>query len=282
MSVDVSPFEVSAAAGPSALRAVGVARLKAERLAGQTVAMEIDEQGPLRLRFPRIAAEGVLEGVMVNTGGGILGGDKLEFEIEAGEGAWLSLTSQAAEKIYRSDGADAKISVRLTAQPRSNLAWLPQEAILFDRARVARRIEADVARDATLTICESMVYGRAAMGESVNSGSIRDRWHVRRDGKLIFADALTLDGPVGKILKKPAVAGGANAVATLLQVAPDSAERLDAVRAALAQEEVEAGASAFDGILIVRILAQESMSLRSAVLATLSALGANPPRAFSL
>jgi urease accessory protein len=282
MSVDVSPFEVSAAAGPSALRAVGVARLKAERLAGQTVAMEIDEQGPLRLRFPRIAAEGVLEGVMVNTGGGILGGDKLEFEIEAGEGAWLSLTSQAAEKIYRSDGADAKISVRLTAQPRSNLAWLPQEAILFDRARVARRIEADVARDATLTICESMVFGRAAMGESVNSGSIRDRWHVRRDGKLIFADALTLDGPVGKILKKPAVAGGANAVATLLQVAPDSAERLDAVRAALAQEEVEAGASAFDGILIVRILAQESMSLRSAVLATLSALGANPPRAFSL
>ena len=282
MSVDVSPFEVSAAAGTSALRAVGVARLKAERIAGQTVAMEIDEQGPLRLRFPRIAAEGVLEGVMVNTGGGIVGGDKLEFEIEAGEGARLSLTSQASEKIYRSDGADAKISVRLTAQPRSNLAWLPQEAILFDRARVARRIEADVARDATLTICESVVFGRAAMGETVNSGSIRDRWYIRRDGNLIFADALALNGPVGKILKKSAVAGGANAVATLLQVAPDSAERLDAVRASLAQEEVEAGASAFDGILIVRILAQESMSLRSAILSTLSALGANPPRAFSL
>jgi urease accessory protein len=282
MSVDVSPFEVASAAGPPALRAVGVARLKAERIAGQTVAMEIDEQGPLRLRFPRIAAKGVLEGVMVNTGGGIVGGDKLEFEIEAGEGASLSLTSQASEKIYRSDGADAKISVQLTAQPRSNLAWLPQEAILFDRARVARRIEADVAKDASLTICESVIFGRAAMGETVNAGSIRDRWHVRRDGKLIFADALTLDGPVGKILKKSAVAGGANAVATLLQVAPGCAERLDAVRASLAQEEVEAGASAFDGILIVRILAQESMSLRSAILSTLSALGANPPRAFSL
>jgi urease accessory protein len=282
MSVDVSPFEVASAAGPSALRAVGVARLKAERIAGQTVAMEIDEQGPLRLRFPRIAAKGVLEGVMVNTGGGIVGGDKLEFEIEAGEGTSLSLTSQASEKIYRSDGVDAKISVQLTAQPRSNLAWLPQEAILFDRARVARRIEADVAKDASLTICESVIFGRAAMGETVNAGSIRDRWHVRRDGKLIFADALTLDGPVGKILKKSAVAGGANAVATLLQVAPGCAERLDAVRASLAQEEVEAGASAFDGILIVRILAQESMSLRSAILSTLSALGANPPRAFSL
>jgi urease accessory protein len=282
MSVDVSPFEVSTAAGTSALRAVGVARLKAERIAGQTVAMEIDEQGPLRLRFPRIAAEGVLEGVMVNTGGGIVGGDKLEFEIEAGEGASLSLTSQASEKIYRSDGADAKISVQLTARSRSNLAWLPQEAILFDRARVARRIEADVADDSTLTICESVVFGRAAMGETVNSGSIRDRWFVRREGKLVFADAFTLDGAVGNILAKPAVAGGANAVATLLEVSPDCAERLDAVRAALAQEEVEAGASAYDGILIVRILAQESMSLRSAILSTLSALGANPPRAFSL
>jgi urease accessory protein len=282
MSVDVSPFEVASAAGPSALRAVGVARLKAELIAGQTVAMEIDEQGPLRLRFPRIAAEGVLEGVMVNTGGGIVGGDQLEFEIAAGEGASLSLTSQASEKIYRSDGTYAKISLLLTAQPRSNLAWLPQEAILFDRARVGRRIEADVAKDASLTICESVIFGRAAMGETVNAGSIRDRWHVRRDGKLIFADALTLDGPVGKILKKSAVAGGANAVATLLQVAPDCAERLDTVRAALAQQEVEAGASAFDGILIVRILAQESMSLRSAILSTLSALGANPPRAFSL
>jgi urease accessory protein len=282
MSVDVSPFEVSTAAGTSALRAVGVARLKAERIAGQTVAMEIDEQGPLRLRFPRIAAEGVLEGVMVNTGGGIVGGDKHELEIAAGERASQSLTSQASEKIYRSDGADAKISVQLTARPRSNLAWLPQEAILFARARVARRIEADVAGDSTLTICESVVFGRAAMGETVNTGSIRDRWQIRREGKLVFADAFTLDGAVGNILAKPAVAGGANAVATLLEVSPDCAERLDAVRAALAQEEVEAGASAYDGILIVRILAQESMSLRSAILSTLSALGANPPRAFSL
>jgi urease accessory protein len=170
----------------------------------------------------------------------------------------------------------------LTAQPRANLAWLPQEAILFDRARVARRIEADVAKDSTLTICESVVFGRAAMGETVNAGSIRDRWHIRREGKLVFADALTLDGAVGSILAKPAIADGANAVATLLQVAPDCTERVDAVRAALAQEEVEAGASAFDGILIVRILAQESMSLRAAILSTLSALGANPPRAFSL
>src|SRR5690606_19065549 len=273
MSVDVSPFEVAAASGATALRAVGVARLKAERIAGQTVAMDIDEQGPLRLRFPRIATEGVLEGIMVNTGGGVLGGDRLEFAIEAGEGASVSLTSQASEKIYRSSGATAEISVTLKAQPRSRLAWLPQEAILFDRSRVARRIEADVARDASLTICESVVFGRTAMGESVLAGSIRDRWHLRREGKLVFAGALRLDGPVGTMLAGPAVAGGAKALGTLLQVAPDCELRLDAVRAALAQERAEAGASAFDGILVVRILAQDSLDLRAAILSTLSALG---------
>lgn len=282
MSVDVSPFEVAAAAGAPTLRAVGVARLKAERIAGQTVAMDIDEQGPLRLRFPRIATEGVLEGIMVNTGGGVVGGDKLEFAIEAGEGAAVALTSQASEKVYRSSGATAEISVRLAAQPLSRLAWLPQETILFDRARIARRIDADVASDASLTICESVVFGRAAMGEFVNDGSIRDRWRVRRHGKLIFADALTLDGAVGKILARPAIAGGATAVATLLQIAPDCEQRLDAVRATLAQEDAEAGASSFDGILIVRILAQDSLNLRAAILSTLSALGSEPPRAFSL
>jgi urease accessory protein len=282
MSVDVSPFEVTAASGAPTLRAVGVARLKAERIAGQTVAMDIDEQGPLRLRFPRIATEGVLEGIMVNTGGGVLGGDRLEFEIEAGEGASVSLTSQASEKIYRSSGATAEISVTLKAQPRSRLAWLPQETILFDRARIVRRIEADVAANASLTICESVVFGRTAMGETVVEGSIRDRWQVRRDGKLIFADALTLDGSIGEILAGPAVAAGATAAGTIVQVAQDCQQRLDTVRAALAQEDAEAGVSTFDGLLLVRVLAQDSLALRAAILSTLAALEAEPPRAFSL
>ena len=282
MSVDVSPFDLSAATGAAAQRTEGFARLRAERIAGQTVAMDVDEEGPLRLRFPRIAAEGVLEGVIVNTGGGIVGGDRLRFEIEAGEDTSVALTSQAAEKIYRSAGADAEVSVQLTAAPGAHLAWLPQEAILFDRARVTRTIEVDVAADASLTICESVVFGRAAMGETVATGLLKDRWRIRRARKLIFADALTLDGSIEKILAGPAVAAGACAVGTMLQAAPDCEQRLDAVRAALAQEEVEAGASSFDGILIVRVLAKDSLNLRAAILATLAALGTEPPRAFTL
>jgi urease accessory protein len=282
MSVDVSPFEVASFAGTAPLRAAGVARLKAERIAGQTVAMDVDEQGPLRLRFPRVRTTDALETVIVNTGGGVVGGDALQFEIEADEGASVAVTSQAAEKIYRSNGADAKISVRLKAAARARLGWLPQEAILFNRARVSRTIEADVAGNASLTICESVVFGRAAMGETVVNGLLKDRWRVRRDGKLIFADALTLGGEIEKTLSGPAVAKGAIAAGTIIQVAPDAEARIDAVRAAFEHDGVEAGASAFGGMLIVRVLAQDSIGLRAALLSTLAALGTLPPRAFTL
>lgn len=287
MSVGAFPSEADAATGIAGLRAAGLLRIHTERMTGQTVASDIDEEGPLRVRFPRIAAEGTLEGVLVNTGGGIVGGDRLRFEVTAGEGARIALTSQASEKIYRSSGADATVDIVLSAGPSASLGWLPQESILFDRARVLRTIEADVAGDATLTICESVVFGRTAMGEAVNTGVLRDRWRVRRGGRLVFADALTLDGRIGDVLQRPAVARDAVAAGTIVQLAADAEGKVDAVRAALdqtisEQDGIEAGASSFDGMLVVRILASDGLGLRAAILAALSALGSEPPRAFSL
>jgi urease accessory protein len=283
MSVNVSPFEAAALeADRSTLRQKGIARLYVERSAGQTAAIDIDETGPLRLRFPRIMASDALEAVLVNTGGGVVGGDSMKIEVETGEGAKVSFTSQAAEKIYRSTGPAASIEVRLKAGAKSALHWVPQETILFDRARAARTIEADMAADATLTICEAVIFGRSAMGESVVSGTLRDKWHVRRDGKLIFADALTLDGNISETLKRPAIGKGATAVATMLQIAPDVESKLDMVRASFEGQGIEAGASAFDGILIARIVARDGLPMRSAVLGALSACGAVIPRAYTL
>jgi len=282
MSVAVSPFELAGAAGEGPLRTEGLAKLVAERAAGQTIASEVDEAGPLRLRFPRMAPPGTLEVVLVNTGGGIVGGDRLRFDIDAGEGASVAVTSQAFEKIYRSAGPAAEISVRLSAAVGAQLAWLPQETILFDRAHVTRSIEADVAAEASLTLCEAIVFGRAAMGETVASGTLRDRWRIRRNGKLVFADGLTLDGPIGSILARAATARGAIATATMLQVAPDAQTKIDAVRTALGTQGIEAGASAFDGMWVARLLAPDGFALRTAILESLSALGVVPPRAFSL
>jgi urease accessory protein len=281
MSVDVSPFELAAAAQDAPLRTEGAARLKVERIAGDSVAMDLDEQGPLRLRFPRVRASEALEAVIVNTGGGIVGGDRLTFDISAGARSSVAVTSQAAEKIYRSSGAQASIAVRLSAASHAQLVWLPQESILFDRARVTRSIDANAAADASLTICEAVVFGRAAMGEQIVAGMIKDRWHVRRDGKLVFADALTLDGPMGRILQGPATARGAVAVATLIHLAPDAERKIDAFRQSQTPD-AEVGASAFDGLLVARFVAAGSLELRAALLAALDGLGMIAPRAFSL
>jgi urease accessory protein len=137
-----------------------------------------------------------------------------------------------------------------------------------------------MAPDASLTICEALVFGRAAMGERLSCGLLRDHWRIRRDGKLVFAEALSLDGAIGKILAGPAVAGDAGAVATIVQASVAAESKIEALRSAL--RAWETGASAFDGLLVVRLLANDGLALRSAILAALPALGMTPPRAFTL
>jgi urease accessory protein len=282
MSVNVFPSEVAAPATlPASIRASGALKLVAMHSDSGSAAEDIAESGPLRVRFPRVREER-LEAILINTAGGIVGGDKLEFQIETLEDASLSITSQAAEKIYRSNGLISRISVSLKAEAGSELFWLPQETILFDRARIEREIDADVSSEGSLAVCEAIVFGRDAMGEKVARGLLRDRWRIRRDGKLIFADALMLDGEIRTALNRRATLNGKIAMATMVCVSREAEGRLDAVRDALAIEGVEAGASAFDGILVARILAEESIALRASVLSALEAVGTPPPRAYSL
>jgi urease accessory protein len=282
MSVNVFPSEVAAPATlPASIRASGALNLVVAHTGAGSAAEDIAESGPLRVRFPRIR-EDRLEAILINTAGGIVGGDKLEYRIETGEDASLAITSQAAEKIYRSNGLTARVSVSLKAEQGSELFWLPQETILFDRARVEREIAAEVSPDASLAICEAVVFGRDAMGEKVARGLLRDRWHIRRGGKLVFADALTLEDDVKATLNRHAAMNGRIAMATMVCVSNDAMSKLDAVREALQGEGIEAGASAFDGILVARILAEDSISIRAAVLSALEAAGTPPPRAYSL
>ena len=126
------------------------------------------EDGALRVRFPN---GDDLEAVVINTAGGIAGGDKFSFEVDVGEGAALTVTTAAAEKTYRSLGDPATVDVKLNVGTGGSLYWLPQETILFNAARLRRGIEADVAEGAKLLMIESVVFGRTAMDESVTQGS---------------------------------------------------------------------------------------------------------------
>jgi urease accessory protein len=201
--------------------------------------------------------------VLINTGGGMTGGDALATSIAVEAGAAAVVTTQAAEKIYRSQGPATEVSTRLEVGAGAVLHWLPQEAILFGRAHLRRHLEAEIAPDATLIACESVYFGRAAMGEALDEAALRDRWRIRRGGRLIFAEDVRLEGHVADILSRPAIAGGARAVATVLMVAPGALARLDAARAALANAVSECGVSGFDGMLIARFLSPDAAALRA-------------------
>src|SRR3954470_13268568 len=204
----------------AANRAVGAVKFDVALVDGVTRRRELHECGSLRVRFPSPEAQG-LSAVFVNTAGGIAGGDRFDFDIAAGEGSSLTLTTAAAEKIYRSHGPAAQIDITLRAAAGAHLAWLPQETILFDQARVSRKIYIDLADTASLLLCETVVFGRAAMGETMRSGQFIDRWRLRRGGRLAFAETVRLHGDIGQTLRRRAVANGGAAIGTALIVPGD-------------------------------------------------------------
>lgn len=221
----------------------------------------VAESGSARVRFPTVR-DGVPEAVLINTAGGIVGGDAFETRLALAAGAELVATTAAAEKAYRSDGAASRLLTAATLGAGARLHWLPQELILFDRARLERRLELDMAADATALLFEATVFGRAARGERVEEGLFEERWRVRRGGRLVYADTFRLEGRVAGHLDRPAVAGGHRALATLLYVAPDAEARLEEARDALAGGSPECGASAWSGCLLVRWLAADVAALR--------------------
>jgi len=270
---------------------VGSARLRNEIFAGNravgrvafTVAAgpggsrraRVHEAGSLRVRFPNGISQDMLEAVIVNTAGGMAGGDRFGVEIGVGADARLTVTTAAAEKIYRSLGSDTQIGVKLDVGPGGVLAWLPQETILFDQVRLRRSFDVDLAADSRLLLAEAIVFGRLAMGEAVMRGSLCDRWRVRVGGTLAFAETLRLDGDVAQCLAQRAVAAGGVAVATVLK-RPGTEDDAAAVRAMQDSFAGEVGVSAWNGLVVARLVAPEGATLHRDLVAVLTALHNEP------
>ena len=261
----------------AANRARGAVRFGVRLQDGVTRRGDLHESGSLRVRFPSPEAEG-LSGVFVNTAGGIAGGDRFDIEIAAAKGSRLTLTTAAAEKVYRAPGAAAELNIALKAETGAHLSWLPQETILFDRARIIRRIDIDLAEDASLLLCEIVVFGRAAMGETMQHGEFVDRWRLRRAGKLVFAETVRLDGDIGTKLARPAIANGGAAIGTALIVPGDEA-LLERIREASESFGGEVGLSAWNGFAMARFCAQDAARLRADMMTVLGrASGTALPR----
>lgn len=255
-------------------RAVGRVGLSIRAAAGVTWRARVHEAGSLRVRFPKGDDQG-LDAIIVNTAGGMTGGDRFDVDIKVGVGAKLTVTTAAAEKIYRSLGPDTQIDVKLDVGPGGSLAWLPQETILFDQVRLRRSIEVELARDAKLLLAEAIVFGRSAMGETVVLGHLFDRRRVRVDGKLVFAETTRLDGKIAQRLAERAIAGQAVAVASVLKI-PGDDEGVAAVRAMQDDFAGEVGVSAWNGLAVARFVAPDGAALRRDLAGVLTVLGAEP------
>jgi urease accessory protein len=256
-------------------RAVGKVAFTVAAGLGGSRRGRVHESGSLRLRFPNGNSQAALEAVIVNTGGGMTGGDRFDIDIKVGAGARLSVTTAAAEKIYRSLGPDTDICVKLDVGPGGALAWLPQETIVFDQARLRRSIDVALARDANLLLAEAAVFGRSAMGEAVVQGHFFDRWRLRVGGALVFGETLRLDGDIAQRLAQRAIAGGGVAVASVIKY-PGNDGDVAAVRAMEDRFVGEVGVSAWNGLAVARLVASDGAALRRDLVAVLTALDAAP------
>lgn len=245
----------------------GAAALSFRADRGDTVIGELYQHNPLRMLFPRHVAGEPLTGVLVTTSGGLVGGDQLEVRVSSRKGAAGRVLAQAAEKIYRSTGADSRIGIRLQAEADSWLEWLPQETILFDKSRLRRSTEIRAVPGARLLCGEMVVLGRTAMGERMREGLLHEAWDVYWDDRLAWSDALHLNSGLERVSDAAAGLDGARAYASILYVADDAGEHLDSARTLIdeiVEDPLRVAASCMGKVLVIRWLGRDGLQLRDA------------------
>lgn len=256
----------------------GAARVAVTGAGGQVRLTDLYQSSPCKAMFPLIDGRPWREAVLLNTAGGVAGGDRLRYQATASGDACLILTTQAAERVYRALDAPGVIETRLEARDAATLEWLPQETILFDGGRLHRTTAIHASGSARILALEWLTFGRAASGEQVRCGAVRDRWRVFRDDRLVWADDLRLDGDIAGLLVRAPLLGGCGAIASLLYLGPDAEDRRDPARVLLADLPCEAGATLVNGMLLCRFAARRAAALRQAVAAFLAGFRGGWPK----
>ena len=262
-------------------RTKGIARITAKALAGRTRLDVLYQEGAAKIRMPQ-SFDGRMEAVLINTSGGLTGGDRVAWHAEAGDGTHLTVTTQACERIYRSISGKAEVHSVLKAGSNAVLHWLPQETILFDRSALNRTLEVDLDPTAEFIALEAVLLGRKAMGETVTAGEFRDRWRIRQGGRLLHAEDLLLSGNFGDLAARAPVLGGHLAFATLLYCGSRAEAHLEGLRHLFGEQM--AGASHWQGKLVARLVAPDGYELRKMLMPAISLLRNDnaPPKVWHL
>jgi len=248
---------------------IGFARRRDRNLGTQVA--DLAQKSPMRALFPDTEAGSEATAVLVNTAGGVCGGDRLQTAVSLAEASAATVTSQAAERFYRAIDRDARVDVALDVAGHAALHWAPQETILFDASRMKRRIRISLHSTARCLAAETLVFGRKAMGESVSTLDLRDDWQIWREGRLVWTDAMRIVGSPPPMLISPLGLAGNDAMTTLVAMADDLIPARDAIRERMEQASVVGGASIVNGILIARMVG-DARGLRESLVELLKTL----------
>jgi urease accessory protein len=238
------------------------------RVDGATALADLYQRAPCRVLFPTSEADEPIQAVLLTTSGGLTGGDRTRVEVSVETYARATVTTQAAEKIYRAlpGTGDAVVQVEMRVGDGAWAEWLAQETIVFEGSRLRRLFTADVATTGRLLAVESIVFGRTAMGERVDNGMLHDAWRISRAGRLVWADAVHLDGDLKRQRAAPFGFGKSVASATITYVGADASQQVGEARRLMSECALPCGATSLDGIMLVRIMADDASELRAAVM----------------
>jgi urease accessory protein len=248
-------------------RARGSGRMTVKTLEGRTTLDTLYQDGCAKIRLPRTHDRSV-EAVLINTAGGLTDGDDLRWHLGLAPSCHLVATTQACERIYRAIGAPARVVTEIKVGAGAHLDWLPQETILFEGARLRRSLDIELEGDASATVLEAVILGRDAMGETADGAALSDDWRIRRDGRLIHAEALRL--PAGPRVRTGAgLLDGARAFASLVHIGP----RAEALARKLDGRLGDGAAMSLIGDrLVLRFLAPAGLALRRQLIPVLHML----------
>jgi urease accessory protein len=254
---------------PDGGRVSGAAEIGFAARDGATRLAHLFQHDPLRVLFPAPEPDDAALAVVVTTSGGLVAGDRIALTVRAGPGSVAHVTAAAAEKIYRSTGATTEINQVFSVEGEARLEYLPPETILFDGARLRRHTVVATSPGAGFLGGGILVFGRRARGERLTHGLLHDQLEFRRDGRLVWGDALHLDTDIASIIADPACFDGAAACAILVLAPPagDPGQFIDGARTAqlhTASLGLRAGVTPVGGLLVARWLAADPMPLRRA------------------
>jgi urease accessory protein len=176
--------------------------LTAARDGGGATRVHSRHDGPLRLLktlYPE--GDGIAHAVLVHPPGGLVGGDRLDIQLDVQAGAHLLVTTPAATRFYRSTAGEAAQLVHASVGEGARLEWLPQETLAYPDCIARNEVKLGLAPGASLFATEVLGLGLPAAGQAFDSGRLLQHLEVVGQwldrGWLDAADKALLDGPCG-------------------------------------------------------------------------------------